>query len=272
MGTPLPCPEDGGTVTTIERAYVQTSGGQLHLRASGAGPVLVLLHQTAMSGRFWQPIMERLTDFRCVAIDTPGFGLSDPPSRLFSMVDYAAVIAEAMRTLGHPRYHLLGHHTGAAIAAQLAADFPEAIDRLVLHACPTGSDEFRARKLEETKPVPLGADGSHIDWVRGRLLGYSTPIPPDELHWLIVEYLSALPEAYGAHRAVWQQRAEELAPRIVAPTLLFTGNDDLFVDWQDEFARTFPNAQSKIVPGGRLVQLEDPDGYATIVGGFLRER
>lgn len=257
-------------MTAIEKGYVDAASGQVHYRAAGAGPSLVLLHQTATSGRMWTPIIERLADrFRCIALDTPGFGLSDAPPRPYRMDEYAAAIAEAIAALGVERYHLLGHHTGASIAAQLAVDVPERVDRLVLHACPVGSDEFRRAKLEESTPVPLADDGSHVEWVRNRLLGYSTPLPPEELHWFILEYLTALPRYHEAHLAVWTQRVEDLAPRILAQTLLLTGDGDLFVQQQDALASRFPNARSVIIPGGRLVMLEDPDRYAALIGDFL---
>ncbi|MCS6803354.1 MAG: alpha/beta hydrolase [Dehalococcoidia bacterium] len=259
-------------MTAIEKGYVDAPSGQVHYRAAGSGPALLLLHQTATSGRMWMPVVERLADrFRCLALDTPGFGLSDAPPRPYLMEDYAAAVAAALTALGVARAHVLGHHTGASIAAQLAADFPERVDRLILHACPVGNDEFRRAKLAEATPVPLADDGSHVEWVRARILGYSTPLPPEELHWFILEYLTALPRYHEAHVAVWTQRVEELAPRIAAPTLLLTGDRDLFVEQQDALAARFPNARSVILPGGRLVMLEDPDRYAALVAGFLSE-
>jgi pimeloyl-ACP methyl ester carboxylesterase len=263
---------DGGLVTTIEKGYLDAAPGQVHYRAAGSGPPLVLFHQTATSGRMWTPIMVRLADrFRCLALDTPGFGLSDPPPRPYRMEDYAAVVGEALAALGIDRAHVLGHHTGASIAAQLAADYPERVDRLILHACPVGTDEFRRAKLEESVPVPLADDGSHVEWVRHRLLSYSTPLPPEELHWFILEYLTALPRYHEAHVAVWTQRVEDLAPRITARTLLLTGDGDLFVQDQPALAARFPAARSVVIPGGRLVMLEDPDRYATLVADFLAE-
>jgi pimeloyl-ACP methyl ester carboxylesterase len=256
----------------IERGYVTAPSGLVHYRAAGRGPVLLLLHQTATSGRSWEPLLRRLAHrFRLIALDTPGFGLSDPPPTPYQMPEYAAAVAAALAALGVTRCHVLGHHTGAAIALQLAVDFPALVDRLVLHACPTGSEAFRQAKLAEAVPVSLQEDGSHIDWVRQRLLSYTTPLPPDELHALIVEYLIALPRAFEAHRAVWTQRAELLAPRVRAPTLLLTGEADLFAADQDAFAQRFPSARSRIVPGGRFLQLEDPDRYAALIASFLEE-
>lgn len=256
---------------TITRGYVDAPSGQIHYREVGTGAPIVFLHQTATTGRIFEPIMLRLADqFRCIAFDTPGFGQSDPPPSMYRMPEYAAAIAAAARQVGAERFNLLGHHTGASIAAQIAADFPDRVTRLILHACPTGTKEFRQEKLAEAAPVPLEENGAHVDWVIKRLTGYSTKLPPDELHPLIVEYLIALPRFWEAHAAVWNQYVDELAPRITSPVLLMTGEFDMFVDEQSGLAQKFPNARAMLLKGrGRLAMQEAPDEYAKIVRDFF---
>lgn len=45
---------------------------------AGDGPPLVLVHGSGMSGSTWAPLMPYLKTFRLIALDLPGFGLSDP--------------------------------------------------------------------------------------------------------------------------------------------------------------------------------------------------
>ena len=108
----------------IRKSYVDISGGQLHVRRiAAAAPAAVFLHQTASSGEMWAKVMDRLAGrWDLIALDTPGFGGSfDPdPDSEPSLDDYVGWIGAALDALGITRCHLVGHHTGSAIAVQLA--------------------------------------------------------------------------------------------------------------------------------------------------------
>ena len=45
---------------------------------AGDGPPVVLVHGSGMSGSTWAPLMPYLPANRLIAVDLPGFGLSDP--------------------------------------------------------------------------------------------------------------------------------------------------------------------------------------------------
>jgi hypothetical protein len=65
------------------KGYVSTPMGQVHYRLVRAseGPVLVLLHQTPWSMNQYAEVQACLAahGVSSLAIDTPGYGLSDPP-------------------------------------------------------------------------------------------------------------------------------------------------------------------------------------------------
>ena len=66
---------------TIKRRYVDLPHGQLHFRELGSGPPLVLLHKTPSSSIQYARAMPLLAErFRTLALDTPGFGMSDAPA------------------------------------------------------------------------------------------------------------------------------------------------------------------------------------------------
>jgi pimeloyl-ACP methyl ester carboxylesterase len=48
------------------------------------------------------------------------------------VADHAADAAALLDSLGVPHAHIVGHSTGALIAAQLALDDPEAVHTLIL--------------------------------------------------------------------------------------------------------------------------------------------
>ena len=84
---------------TIRRAYADTPYGQLHYRHAGEGEPLLLIHQTATSSYAYEPVMAYLaSSCRVIAVDTPGYGMSDyPTNREYTAADYARTFAAFLR-------------------------------------------------------------------------------------------------------------------------------------------------------------------------------
>jgi pimeloyl-ACP methyl ester carboxylesterase len=101
-------------------------------RWPGAGSTLVFLHGLLDSSEGWTPVCEAVGGTR-IAFDLPGFGYSDPPPS-GSLSAYAQDIAEGLQALGSPRFTLVGHSLGGAVAAALAELLPSSVDALVLLA------------------------------------------------------------------------------------------------------------------------------------------
>ena len=99
---------------------------------SGSGPPLILLHGLAGSARWWQrntPALER--SFTVHAIDLPGFGASRREAR-FVLDEAPAQLVATMDRLGIERASIVGHSMGGLVAAGVAADFPDRVDKLIL--------------------------------------------------------------------------------------------------------------------------------------------
>jgi pimeloyl-ACP methyl ester carboxylesterase len=117
----------------LTRAYAHTSRGAIHFAEAGAGAPLLLLHATPGSWRAFGQLAPCLAgEFRTLAIDTPGYGASDPPPDGFSMESLAESVVALLDALELPRAHVLGLHTGNKIAAALAAQCPDRVGRVVL--------------------------------------------------------------------------------------------------------------------------------------------
>ncbi len=98
----------------------------------GTGPPLILLHGLAGSAHWWARNTPTLApSFRVIAIDLPGFGASPRGERLV-LDEAAGQLAASMDRLAIERASVIGHSMGGLIAAALAADHPERVDRLVL--------------------------------------------------------------------------------------------------------------------------------------------
>lgn len=151
---------------TIERRYLRTERGQLHLRIAGKTgprPPLLLLHQVPNSGQIFEPVMPALAHDRCViAVDTPGYGMSDPIPDPQTIEGYADVIGGAIGELVGEPLDVVGYHTGAAIAAVLATRSRPRVRRIALVAVPVLNDAER-KEFAALPPIPFDEAG---DWAR----------------------------------------------------------------------------------------------------------
>ena len=77
------------------------SGRRVHILEAGDGPPVLLLHGSNTSSLSLLPLLERLEDVRAIAVDRPGFGLSEPvrvPRRRFrdGAVEFIDEVADAL--------------------------------------------------------------------------------------------------------------------------------------------------------------------------------
>src|SRR5215207_5862645 len=77
------------------------SGRRVHILEAGEGPPVLLLHGSNTSSLSLLPVLERLEDVRAIAVDRPGFGLSEParvPSEGFrdGAVEFIDDVADAL--------------------------------------------------------------------------------------------------------------------------------------------------------------------------------
>src|SRR5215210_1820581 len=108
-------------------------GHRVSYREGGSGPVLVLVHGITSSSRSWEPLLPLLEEhFTVVAPDLLGHGDSAKPVGDYSLGAYACLVRDLMLTLGHERATIVGHSLGGGVAMQVAYQFPELIERLVL--------------------------------------------------------------------------------------------------------------------------------------------
>ena len=85
-------------------------------------PTLVFLHYFSGAAISWRWVMEILeADFRCVALDLPGFGEAPPLSEP-SLANYSRFIQDALDALDLDRVVLIGHSMGGKLALQVAID------------------------------------------------------------------------------------------------------------------------------------------------------
>ena len=118
-----------------EVRFVPIHGHQVAYRSAGSGPVMLLVHGIAGSSGTWARVMPDLAEHHTVvALDLLGHGASAKPRGDYSLGAYASGIRDLMVALGHDSATVVGHSLGGGVAMQLAYQFPERCERLVLVA------------------------------------------------------------------------------------------------------------------------------------------
>ncbi len=224
----------------IEKLYVPSRWGQLHLRVAGVpGPKrpLLLLHPTPKSGWIYEPLMPALASGRMViAPDTPGYGASDSPPEPPSIDDYAqamlAVVSQlqAMGRMPSGPVDVLGYHTGAIVAVAMAAGAPEQVANLVLVSLAAYPADLRARKRAALAdwPVPRD-DGGHLQAMWSQIGALTdSRMDADWRHASLTENCRAGARATWGYEAVYRHDFEAALDGVRHPVLILNPEDDLF--------------------------------------------
>jgi pimeloyl-ACP methyl ester carboxylesterase len=261
---------------TIERAYARLPHGQMHYAACGPkhAPVVLLLHQTPRSWAEYRAVLPLLgAEYRAIAMDTAGFGESDPlPAP--SIEAWADAAVRLLDALGGQRCHVVGHHTGGVIAAELAARHGALVGALVLSSTPFTHEAFRHARAKRPAidAVEPSADGEHLALLWRQRQAFYPPDRPDLLHAFVLDAMKVRGDLEAGHRAVAAYRIEDRIASIRQPTLLIRAPDDPFATAHAaEWLAHLPQAQVVEIAGG-MVPLPDqlPQAFADAVLHFLR--
>lgn len=215
----------------MPRRYVSTPLGDLHVRDEGSGDAtFLLLHQTPRSMDEFAELIPLLAPHgRVLAMDMLGFGLSatnPAPQTIESMAQGSSALLDALvvRTV-----IAIGHHTGAAVAMELAASDPR-VQAVVLSSPPWADAHFRTAHadgpgVDEATP---SADGHHLIELWNGRMPYYPQDRPDLLDRFIRDALAPGIDPVEGHRACARYVMEERAPLVHCPVLLIGAGRDPF--------------------------------------------
>ncbi|WP_304165504.1 alpha/beta fold hydrolase [Phenylobacterium aquaticum] len=238
----------------MSRRYVTTAWGQTHLTESARpgppGPPLVCLHATAYSGQTFLPLIEALDGRRrVIAPDTAGYGGSDPPERRWDIEAYAREMRAAIRAAGEGPVDILGYHTGALLAAEIALQDPDLVRRIVMIGVPYYLGEARAeRRATLAQPMALtnrlGQFAERWAFLVGeRPSGMSL----SRGFANFVDELRAYPHGWWAHDAAFSYAVDRAFPLVRQPVLILNPANHLSAPSRAAGA-ALPQAQVRELP------------------------
>ena len=263
--------------------YVQVNGVRVHYHEAGQGPVLLLIHGGAPGafgwGNFGRNLQALSQHFRTLIVDMPGYGKSDKPEISGNRHAYCAqLFSDMLSALDIPRAHLLGMATGGSVAALMALDHGDVVDRLILVGSAGGPSLFQVKPLQSASQVYLGGDGPSYDKMRAYMqqLVYDQSLITDEVvreryeASIAEDFLHQAPEGRGAKRGsdLWK-RLDQISSR----TLIIWGRENRAQAYENAvfMLKMIPDAQLHVFGQcGLWVPYEKAAEFNQLVTGFLK--
>ena len=132
-----------GAQPTERRIHLDRIGVDVRVQEVGSGPPVLFIHGVATSGVSWAGLAARTAGFRCLVLDRPGTGLSQPLGRPVDPVTLAAMsdvlVADVLDALGIASAHVVASSFGGYMALRSAAATPDRVQRMVQFSWPVGA-------------------------------------------------------------------------------------------------------------------------------------
>jgi pimeloyl-ACP methyl ester carboxylesterase len=125
-----------GVQPTEQHLRLKRTGVKVRLQELGEGPPVVFVHGGSNSGTSWANLVALLPGFRCILLDRPGCGLSEPVPGSFDHVDTfdafaSSLVVDVLDAMGLESAHLVATSFGGYTAMKTAAAHPQRVDRMV---------------------------------------------------------------------------------------------------------------------------------------------
>lgn len=219
---------------TTRRSYVDAAHGQVHLVTAGdTGPYVVLLHESPLSWHVYEPAIEHLAEhFRILLPDTPGYGASDAGEAEWEIPDYATALLSAIRSVvGAEKFVVLGCHTGASIALEVARQSDGQASGAVFLGLPAYDEETRADRLANWAPdVTVASDGSHLTGMWDRYTRIWQDPPLEAKNRAVLDVLGALEHYNWGYNAAFRYDPLPALQELNLPVLFLTAEHDALAD------------------------------------------
>ncbi len=283
----LPWHED----RAMEQRELTIHGRRLTYRLAGKGPLVLLIHGMAGSATTWKQVMPALSEhFTVLAPDLLGHGESDKVKGDYSLGSMASTLRDLIVALGYKRATVVGQSYGGGIAMQLAYQYPERCERLVLvDAGGLGKEVNPLLKMltlpgsEAVLLVACAPPVRHVVETIGRIafgkkLADATVIPELWRSYSSLGTMEGRRAFLRTLRAVIDPRGqsisatEKLYMAAGIPTLIIWGEDDRIIPVEHARAAhaAIPGSWLEIIEGvGHYPHCEAPERFVEALTEFI---
>jgi pimeloyl-ACP methyl ester carboxylesterase len=243
----------------------------------GQGPAVVFVHGGYVNMSYWDAQLNAFADdFRVLALDLPGHGLSEsPPNDALSYEFFARAVEAVREEAGVEEIVLVGHSMGGLVIRQYMSMFPEHVAALVAADVP-----LDLRGIEES-PEPPASPTLTLEMLEMGQQNQFVPETPVAVKVRVLELmapgiLSGSPDLFGLNR-----RAREAALAgegfsrfydevIEVPTLHVFAESSEGTWNADTIRQVFPNSRFETISDtSHFLIMEKPEEFNRIVREFL---
>lgn len=287
-----------GLDPTERRVHLNTIDVDVRVQETGAGPPVLFVHGGTTSGMSWATLAARLTGFRCILVDRPGTGTSQP---LLERIDREALpklgkalIVDVLDALGLDAAHVVATSLGGFLALHTCAAQPDRVRRMVQFSWPMGAPNPKLPGFFRAAAVPgvselMGVVPPNERSVRKlfQLLGHGPSLADGRItDEDVAAYLALLRNTDTMRNEAAFARAimtptgklhpnvlpDDLVSSITTSTLFLWGENDPFGG--EAVARRLvdlmPNTALEMLPGaGHAPWLDDLDYCSAATARFL---
>lgn len=234
-------------------AFVQNQGAQIYWDEQGEGEPLLLIMGLGYPSPMWhrsRPVLAK--QYRTIALDNRGSGLSDVPPGPYSMTLMASDAAAVLDAAGVDKAHVYGISMGGMIAQEFALQYPGRVRSLIL-GCTAAGGSTAVRAEAEVNRVLMSRDltpEQMAQAMRPYTYDSGTPLEKVEEDLAIRRQWFPKPQGYAAQlQGILAWESYSRLSQISAPTLVIHGESDQLV----------PPGNGKLIasriPGAELVML-----------------
>ncbi|OBB26945.1 alpha/beta hydrolase [Mycolicibacterium peregrinum] len=259
---------------------LELDGPDLNVREYGPSGerAVVLLHGYSASMEWWEKVAPQLArDQRVIAIDLVGHGGSEAPAAgaAYRSDAQATAVRNALVALGVRHAVLIGHSMGGAVSAELARQYPDLVERVVVSDTP-GADDLVSMPLLG-KMVCWPVIGPAMDLVRGvdaisessLQTGFAADYPvPEYAHRSLerLTYTGLCDSTEGPHPTV------ETLTALHKPVLVLWGDEDVLTPTAPNVERYTAAGLAPVVikDSGHTPMVEQPDQFLAAVTPFVK--
>jgi pimeloyl-ACP methyl ester carboxylesterase len=273
--------------SSIRTKYITLDDGlSLRVVESGmpAGRPVILVHGWGGCVYSYMEMIPALADagYRVLAMDLPGFGLSDKPASpaVYTLDAMSRIVVETATKLGVDRFAFVGHSMSGAIGLSLARQRSTCIDKLVLiNSVGLG----RAPLMRPVRALTPGAVERLLPPVFRRftihmilLLAYATKGRPTDRdideYWAPTQFPEMMRACrLLAHHFAFDPLPDEVLQSLAVPVLAVCTARDRMVFGAAERAALIPGARLlAFEEGGHLAMQECADRVNPAIIKFLQ--